>query len=74
MILQLIKFLYAHAVIDDLPLSVCGGCKFWKEISPKSKIWYPVKLVETWIPQLQLVKNWKQNYCDTLFAIHEIAY
>ena len=28
-----------------------GGCNFWKEISSKSKIWYPVKLFDIRIPQ-----------------------
>ena len=46
MILQLMKSLYAHDVIDDLPLSgfFFGGCNFWGKNSSKSKIWYPVKL------------------------------
>ena len=44
-----------------------GGCNFWKVISSKSKIWYPMNLFELyWYHKLQLVKNWKQNYCDTL--------
>ena len=42
-----------------------GGCNFWKEISSKSKIWYPVKLFDIWIPQTATCQKWKQNYCDT---------
>ena len=41
MILQLMKSLYAHDVIDDLPLSVFGGCKFEKEISSKKQDMVP---------------------------------
>ena len=28
-----------------------GGCIFLKEIRSKSKIWYPVKLFDKWIPE-----------------------
>ena len=65
MILQLMKSLYAHDVIDVLPLSVFWRLQFWKEISSKSKIWYPVKLFDIWIPQTATCQNWKQNYYDT---------
>ena len=37
MILQLMKYLYAHDVIDDLPLSVIGGCNFGKKLVPKPR-------------------------------------
>ena len=57
--------------LHRLQLTICrcryfGGCNFWKENSSKSKIWYPVKLLTHGYQKLQLVKNWKQNYCDTL--------
>ena len=51
MILQLMKSPYAHGEIDDLPLSVFWRLQFLEEISSKSKIWYPVKLFDIWIPQ-----------------------
>ena len=52
-------------------LTICrcrsfGGCNFWKEISSKSKIWYPLKLFDIWIPQTAIVEHLKQNYCVTL--------
>ena len=61
MIMQLMKSLYAHDVIDDLPLSVFGGCNFEKEISSKSKIWYPVKLFDIWIPQIATCQKLEAN-------------
>ena len=74
MILQLIKSLYAHDVIYDLPLSVFCGCNFWKEISSKSKILYPVKLFDIWIPQTVTCQKLEAKLLRFAFANNEIAY
>ena len=74
MILQLMKSLYAHDVIDVLPLSVFGGCNFWKEISSKSKIWYPMNLFDIWIPQTTTCQKSEAKLLRYVFANHEIAY
>ena len=66
MILQLMKSLYAHDVIDNLSLSV-----FWKEISSKSKIWYPVKLFDIWIPQTATCLKLEAKLLRYAFAKHE---
>ena len=62
MILQLIKSLYAHDVIDDLPLSVFGGCN-WVPKARYGTLW---SLLTYGYHKLQLVKNWKQTDCDTI--------
>ena len=74
MILQLMKCLYAHDVIDDLPLSVFGYCNFWKEIIPKRKIWYHVKLFDISIPQTATCQKLEAKSMRYAFGKHEIAY
>ena len=74
MILQRMKSLYAHDVIDDLPLLVFCGCNCWNEISSKSKIWYPVKLFDIWIPQTATCQKLEAKLLRYSFAKHEIAY
>ena len=60
-------------------LTICrcrcfGGCNFWKEISSKSKIGYPVKLFDIWIPQTATCKTLEAKSLWYAFAKHEIAY
>ena len=51
-----------------------GGCNFWKEISSKSKMWYPVKLFDIWIPQTATCQKLEAKLLRYAFAKHEIAY
>ena len=74
MILHLMKSLYVHDVIDGQPLSVFWRLYFWKEISSKSKIWYPMKLLDIWIPQTATCQKLEEKLLRYAFAKHEIAY
>ena len=74
MILQLMKSMYAHDVIDVLPLSVFWRCNFWKEISSKSKIWYPMNVFDIWIPQTKTCQKLEVKLLRYVFANREIAY
>ena len=47
---------------------------FWKEISSKSKIWYPVKLFDIWIPQTAICQKMAAKLLRYVSAKHEIAY
>ena len=51
-----------------------GGCNFWKEISSKSKIWYPMNLFDIWIPQTATCQKLEAKLLRYVFANHEIAY
>ena len=60
-------------------LTICqcrcfGDCNFWKEISSKSKIWFPVKLFDIWIPQTVTCQKLEAKLLRYTFAKHEIAY
>ena len=74
MILQLMKSLFAHDVNDNLLLSVFWRLNFWKEISSNSKIWYPVKHFDIWIPQTATCQKLEAKLLRYAFAKHEIAY
>ena len=50
------------------------GCNFWKEISSKSKIRYPVKLFDVWIPPTATCQKLEARLLRFAFAKHEIAY
>ena len=68
MILPLMKTLYAHDVICVFAVVI-----FWKEICSKSKLRYPVKLFDKWIPQTatcqkleaKFLRNMKSNIEST---------
>ena len=68
------KSLYAHDLLTICRCLCFGGCNFWKEISSKSKIWYPVKLYDTWIPQTATCQKLEAKLLLYAFAKHEIAY
>ena len=60
-------------------LTICccrcfGGCNFCNGISFKSKIWYPVKLFDIWIPQTATCQKLEAKLLWYAFAKHEIAY
>ena len=75
MILQLMKSLYAHDVIDVLPLSVFWAVViFGKKLGSKSKIWYPMNLFDIWIPQTATCQKLEAKLLRYVFANHEIAY
>ena len=47
---------------------------FGKKLVLKARLWYHVKLFDIWIPNnWQLVKNWGQNYCETLLRNSAVA-
>ena len=55
--------------MTSLTVCRCPGfcsCISLKEISSKSKIWYPLKLFDIWIPQTVTCLTLEQTYCDTL--------
>ena len=68
------KSLYAYEVIDDLPLSVFWRLWFWKEISSKSNIWYPVKLFDIWLSHTAILSKLEAKVLQYAFAKREIAY
>ena len=74
MISQLMKSLCAHDVIDVLLLSRFWRLYFLKEISSKSKIWYPVKLLEIQIPETVTCQKLEAKILRYAVVKHEIAY
>ena len=75
MILELMKSLYAHDVIDDLPFSMFWRLWFLERNSvPTSKIGFPLKLFDIWIPQTATCQKLEAKLLRYAFAKHEVEY
>ena len=75
MILQLMKSLYAHDVIDvSVVVGVLAVVIFGKKLVSKSKIWYPMNLFDIWILQTATCQKLVAKLLRYVFANHEIEY